>query len=143
MHPGLEFIRSTTSQGLLLGFLNYMTYAEKLKDPRWQKKRLEILNRDEFTCQECGSKEKTLHVHHTHYIKNKNPWEYDNRSLVTLCWDCHRNIDILYMSSIMEMLKTLKTKGWTPGAIKSLQWDIYEGSFDIKEHIDINLMCRG
>lgn len=27
-----------------------MTYAEKLKDPRWQKKRLRILERDAFAC---------------------------------------------------------------------------------------------
>ncbi len=26
-------------------------YASKLKDPRWQKKRLEILQRDDFACQ--------------------------------------------------------------------------------------------
>jgi len=28
-----------------------LTYSEKLKDPRWQKKRLEILSRDNFTCE--------------------------------------------------------------------------------------------
>lgn len=27
------------------------TYAEKLKDPRWQKRRLEIFERDDWTCQ--------------------------------------------------------------------------------------------
>ncbi len=30
-----------------------MTYAEQLKDPRWQKRRLEILQRDEWRCL-CG-----------------------------------------------------------------------------------------
>lgn len=30
-----------------------MTYSQKLRDPRWQKKRLEILERDSFTCQHC------------------------------------------------------------------------------------------
>ena len=33
-----------------------MGYSEKLKDPRWQKKRLEILERDNFRCQYCGDK---------------------------------------------------------------------------------------
>lgn len=38
-------------------------YLEKLKDPRWQKRRLEIFQRDEFTCQVCFDTESTLHVH--------------------------------------------------------------------------------
>ena len=31
----------------------------------------------------------TLHVHHKYYIENKNPWEYDNDALITLCSECH------------------------------------------------------
>jgi hypothetical protein len=30
-----------------------------------------------------------LHVHHTYYILDRLPWEYDNDSLVTLCNNCH------------------------------------------------------
>jgi hypothetical protein len=65
-------------------------YSEKFKDPRWQKKRLEILERDEFTCQLCGDKESTLHVHHWYYEKGKDPWEYPDMALITLCEDCHK-----------------------------------------------------
>ena len=65
-----------------------MTYAEKLKDPRWQKKRLEILQRDGFSCWWCGDKETTLHVHHTEYIGG-NPWETPDIFLTTVCQDCH------------------------------------------------------
>lgn len=60
-----------------------------LKDPRWQKKRLDILNRDNFKCQCCGNGELTLHVHHTKYIKGNDPWDYKNNFLVTLCELCH------------------------------------------------------
>jgi hypothetical protein len=60
-----------------------------LKDPRWQKKRLEILQRDGFKCVNCEAKEKTLHVHHLRYLKGKKPWEYDGGDLQTLCVDCH------------------------------------------------------
>ena len=66
-----------------------MTYAEKLKDPRWQKKRLYILSRDNWTCCYCQDKETTLHVHHDYYEPNKAPWEADDESLLTLCEDCH------------------------------------------------------
>jgi len=69
-----------------------MTYAEKLGDPRWQKKRLEIMKRDEFTCQKCGCKRRTLHVHHKEYNGN-DPWDYEDDKLIVLCNKCHENID--------------------------------------------------
>lgn len=64
-------------------------YFEKLKDPRWQKKRLQILERDKWTCQKCFDNGSTLNVHHKHYLKNKAPWDYPDELLVTLCDDCH------------------------------------------------------
>lgn len=68
------------------------SYAEKLKDPRWQKKRLEILNRDQFACLCCGSKIKTLHIHHRYYLK-VDPWDYPNDALDTLCESCHAYVE--------------------------------------------------
>ena len=66
-----------------------MKYSEKLRDPRWQKKRLEILERDERKCQSCFDYTSTLAVHHRIYIKGKEPWDYPNEHLVTLCENCH------------------------------------------------------
>lgn len=66
-------------------------YSEKLLDPRWQKKRLEILQRDEWSCQICLEKGKTLHVHHLAYQKGLDPWEYQDKDLTTLC-DTHHDI---------------------------------------------------
>lgn len=67
------------------------TYWELLKDPRWQKKRLEVLNDANWTCEKCNSVDKTLHVHHKLYEKGLKPWEYDNDILQCLCEDCHKN----------------------------------------------------
>jgi hypothetical protein len=64
-------------------------YSELLKHPKWQRKRLDILERENFTCQECGAKDKTLHVHHGYYRRGKMPWEYPDESLSCLCDDCH------------------------------------------------------
>jgi len=66
-----------------------MNYSEKFKDPRWQKKRLEILNRDGFKCRYCDRDTETLHVHH---IKNnyEAPWDVEGVQLITLCEDCHK-----------------------------------------------------
>lgn len=66
-----------------------MTYAEKLKDPRWQKKRLEVMNAARFECEWCGEKESELHIHHPAYRKGAEPWEYEARELACLCRKCH------------------------------------------------------
>lgn len=70
-----------------------MTYSEKLKDPRWQRKRLEILNRDGFTCCHCGDTESTLNIHHHYYEKKKMPWDYPDGALITLCEHCHKSAE--------------------------------------------------
>lgn len=66
-----------------------MDFKEQYKHPKWQKKRLEILERDEYICQSCGDHESTLHVHHRFYEKNTEIWDYDNSCLITLCDNCH------------------------------------------------------
>jgi hypothetical protein len=66
-----------------------MSYAEKLTDPRWQRVRLKVLERDSFCCKLCSDEKTTLHVHHSYYDKNADPWDYPLDSLVTLCKDCH------------------------------------------------------
>lgn len=65
------------------------SYSLKLKNPKWQQKRLKILERDEWMCQACQETEKTLHVHHLCYEKGKEPWDYKDSNFVTLCDDCH------------------------------------------------------
>jgi len=64
-------------------------YLEKLKDPRWQKLRLKVFERDEWTCQSCLTDDNSLCVHHTYYEEGLEPWEYPLHSLVTLCELCH------------------------------------------------------
>ena len=71
-----------------------MTYAEKLRDPRWQKKRLEIFERDGWACQLCKRTNRTLHIHHRIYIDDMEPWEYGGDLLVTLCEECHSQSEL-------------------------------------------------
>jgi hypothetical protein len=84
-------------------------YSKKLKDPRWQKKRLEIFERDNWECQCCSDKEHPLHVHHRRYLPKRDPWDYPDKLLVTLCEDCHemeggikRQYEDMLVSSISE-----------------------------------------
>jgi hypothetical protein len=82
-----------------------LTYKEQLAHPNWQRKRLEVLQRDEFSCQMCGDSESTLHVHHKQYLKGRMAWEYEADELVTLCEDCHEG-----MHTTSEALKQLIAK---------------------------------
>jgi len=88
-------------------------YSNKLKDPRWQKKRLQILERDGFKCIKCNSDKNTLHVHHRWYEKNTDPWDYPDIIFQTLCEKCHFGVH--YSKD-----------------------DILEGIFDILDKLTIN-----
>jgi hypothetical protein len=64
-----------------------VSFQDWYKDPRWQKKRLEILQRDGWTCVGCGDTKNTLHVHHLSY--NGPPWCVADDQLQALCQECH------------------------------------------------------
>lgn len=68
-------------------------YQRQLKDPRWQKRRLDIMNRDKWTCKNCDDSESTLTVHHKSYRmtdgKFADIWDYADDDLITLCEACH------------------------------------------------------
>lgn len=66
------------------------TYAERLLDPRWQQLRLRVFERDNWTCRNCGNKDRTLNAHHVHYHPYaEGPWDYEPEGIITLCSDCH------------------------------------------------------
>jgi hypothetical protein len=69
-------------------------WSSAFRDSRWQKLRLEIMERDGWTCKSCGASGDgvTLNVHHAYYESGKAPWEYPTDTLVTWCEDCHGKI---------------------------------------------------
>lgn len=68
-----------------------MSYSDQLKDARWQKRRLEVMQRDKFLCRICPTPEEGafLNVHHLVYYPGRYAWEYDDTELLTLCAPCH------------------------------------------------------
>jgi hypothetical protein len=68
-------------------------YRERLLDPRWQRLKNDALMKADYTCQECESKDRTLHVHHLWYRKNTLPWEYELDELRVLCDKCHEDAE--------------------------------------------------
>lgn len=90
------------------------SYYEKLSDPRWQKKRLEVLERAEWGCVCCGDNESQLHVHHLVYEKNKEPWEHDDQYLIAVCKECHESLE----TSRLLILKIMS--GYPPDFLHDL-----------------------
>lgn len=85
-------------------------YFEKLRDPRWQKRRLEILERDEWCCMKCYSETKELHVHHLSYEWNQNPWDYDSEQLITLCNECHEYEKVHLKDAKKQLINSIVAK---------------------------------
>jgi hypothetical protein len=50
-----------------------------------------------------------LHVHHHYYIHDKNPWEYPDDALITLCnwchWEFHKNEKVPVYNSEDKLIK--------------------------------------
>ncbi len=67
------------------------SYSDQLRDPRWQRKRLEALSAAGWKCGNCDNDRRTLHVHHLQYRKVP-PWGYKAEELEVLCDLCHREV---------------------------------------------------
>jgi hypothetical protein len=117
-----------------------ISYADKLKHPKWQRKRLEIMSRDNFTCRCCKDTETTLHVHHVYYESNKDPWDSLNIDLVTLCEDCHKEWHRIYdnafsdsISMIVDLYNSIE------GEAISNSWNKIKKKRMAKRFIDTNI----
>jgi len=86
-----------------------MSYSDKLKDPRWQRRRLKIMERDNWTCQLCESKDEQLQVHHKEYVKGMDPWEYPDDLLITLCENCHKHVSGKFFVPTIKDITELST----------------------------------
>jgi len=100
-------------------------YIEKLKDPRWQKLRLQVFERDGWACMVCGSDRETLNVHHLYYESGNEPWEYPLEALLTLCQDCHQSMTDLQNNEEQGLLRLLRQKGYLGQDVADLASLIY------------------
>ena len=107
-----------------------MDYKEKFKDPRWQKLRLKVFERDEWKCQACGSEEETLVVHHFYYKQGADPWEYDMDALITLCANCHEFEHEYGKEFIETLIQTLKKRRFLANDIFDLGHGLHLAKYD-------------
>ena len=57
------------------------------QDPRWQRLRLQVMERDGWCCVNCTDDTRTLHVHHKRY--KGRVFDVGLDDLQTLCEECH------------------------------------------------------
>lgn len=95
-----------------------MTYSDKLRDPRWREIRDRVLTRDKHRCQVCGigaigfrGENVILNVHHRCYHPNKEPWEYEIQSLITVCETCHEPGDAPNLNKIINNMEKIRAMG--------------------------------
>lgn len=111
-------------------------YKAQYLHPKWQKKRLEILSRDNFTCQLCGSKDKTLQVHHFYYIHGRKVWEYDSSNFITFCDQCHKHEEDSLKKCTSVLIQTFKLIGFASGDFENLNNIIEERKLSGQQVLD-------
>jgi hypothetical protein len=89
-----------------------LSFAEQIKPPNWQRRRLEIMESAAFCCQNCGTDQVTLNVHHKQYVKGRMYWEYADTELEFLCEDCHQR-----EHAAQDALRTLLAQVCTADAL--------------------------
>ncbi len=70
-----------------------MTYSQKLRDPRWQRKSCDVKTLAEWKCDECGRADLNLQVHHKVYERGREPWDYPLENFQCLCEVCHEEVE--------------------------------------------------
>ena len=80
-------------------------YQEKLQNPKWQRKRLSVFERDNHTCQLCKDTETTLQVHHLFYAKGYEPWDYKDEDLITYCKHCHALVEFIKQAKAIHQIR--------------------------------------
>lgn len=76
------------------------------RGPNWNQQSQAAKERDQYTCQRCGSKE-DLHVHHITPFHLFDDYREANRldNLITLCNRCHRQSEYEFWKGHPELLK--------------------------------------
>lgn len=67
-----------------------LTYADRLRDPRWKAKRAQVIQLRGNRCEHCGA-DQALQVHHKQYRRGRAPWDYPLHVFEVLCAPCHRD----------------------------------------------------
>lgn len=79
-----------------------MEYAN---NPKWLRKRISILNRDRYQCQECnryGRCTQANTVHHIVPVEVNPDYQYLSRNLISVCNRCHNEFHDRITNALTE-----------------------------------------
>lgn len=68
-----------------------MTYANKLKNPKWKAFSKNAIRSKGGFCDSCKQNGKVIQCHHNFYDLSREPWEYDIGEVRVLCSECHES----------------------------------------------------
>lgn len=95
------------ARGVKPHFSNVMTYSEQLKSPKWQKRRLQVLEAAGWKCCNCHKEDRQLQVHHGAYLRGVDLWDYPPEMFHVLCDKCHKKVSG-HIETFMRWFGTLK-----------------------------------
>ncbi|MBZ4221923.1 HNH endonuclease [Bacillus wiedmannii] len=78
------------------------------KTKRWKNKRINVLKRDSYQCQECkryGKNKEATTVHHIHPLRNRPELRLTSSNLVSLCGRCHDKMHDRISDELTELGK--------------------------------------
>lgn len=115
-------------------------YKSQYMHPKWQKRRLEMLESAEYKCQSCEDTEKTLHVHHKRYIKGRDVWDYADSDLNVLCETCHQleHSTRDNLNEILARLESYQTSDLTCLLVGFLNYIGIAGEKETKDYMTMN-----
>lgn len=112
-----------------------MTAYEKLLNRKeWQDRAHQIKTRDNLKCQafDCTTPSDILQVHHLDYLGHKDPWNYPDDMLITLCKTCHSKEIRRYLLE-GRLFVALKQKGFLAGDIMAFTAMLYTDNEFVEE----------
>lgn len=98
-------------------------YQESILRQEWADRSKFIKKRDGNACKKCAAQDTVLHVHHRYYVMGRQPWEYPDGALVTLCHRCHAEEhlrkSVYYQEGKLELLRIELPDLYTKELIRS------------------------
>lgn len=69
-----------------------MSNRDIRRTPKYRQWRINVLERDNYTCQKCGQEGGELHAHHIKPFAKYKKLRFEVSNGLTLCAECHRKI---------------------------------------------------
>ncbi len=116
-----------------------VSYKKLLRNPKWVEFTEKMKDLRDWKCEECGECEKSLQSHHTKYLPNRKPWQYNESLIQVLCNECHEKKHEHEISIKKEIENARK---FLNSLVKDLFCESCFYMYEKFEHIEIGCSCN-